>query len=155
MKNLFKVSTAIMLMSLLITSCGKDDTNKPKKDDYTGTFNVVLDDALLHQGTTPLVGIVQDNKQEYVNTVTIADDKITISVNQFPRVIGNDVVFGTVGDPGVVFIHGGQVYTTTSGSFTRVSGSKISFAGVCKVGIGQSTHTVTGYVESKAFEVVE
>ncbi len=154
MKKIILGSVVFMALCLVLASCSKD-SEKPKEETYSGTFKVVLDDVVLREGTTPIVGVVMNTQQEYVNTATMGDDEIAIVVNQFPRTIGATVDFELGGDPGLVFTYNKIVYTTSSGTFTRVSGSKISFEGMCKEMISQTSHTILGSVESEIFKVIE
>lgn len=155
MKNLFLVTAVLMTLCLTFASCSKDDSTTPNKDTFGGTYKISLDGSVLKEGTTPLVGVILDANGNHVNTATMGDTEINISVNQFPRTTGGTVNFGTVGDPGVVFTYNNKVYTTASGTLTRDSGSEISFEGTCTEMMSPTVHTISGSVKSDAFKVVK
>jgi hypothetical protein len=155
MKNAFSISIISIVIILLFSSCKKDDPEIIGSDDLKGKYEIYIDGSLYAQGSTDAVGLMQDNEQVYINSVTIGDETIAIGVFQFSKEIGGVVEMDTDSDPGVTVLKGGVFYGTISGSLTRESGSKISFEGKCTKLLDTEEHTISGYVESDLWEVIK
>ena len=153
-KSILSVAILLSIFSVVLTSCSKDDDVTPKKEVLSGKFEIYIDGSLYTEGTTAAVGYILDNQQNYVNTVTIGNDDISIVVSQFPRSIGDVVAMDTNSDPGVL-ITSTEMYGTVSGSLIRESGSKISFVGKCKKLLETQEHTISGYVEAEVWENID
>jgi len=153
-KSIFKI--AILLSAFAITgiSCSKDEKTSPEPELVTGKFEIYIDGSLFSEANTADVGYIQDNEQNYENTVTIGNDDISIIVSQFPRLIGGVVSMDTDSDPGVL-ITSTEMYGAVSGTLTRESGSRISFEGKCKKLTESQEYTISGYVESEAWKVID
>lgn len=153
-KSVLSIAILLSIFSVVLTSCGKDDSATPEKEVLTGKFEIYIDGSLYTEGTNAEVGYILDNQQNYVNTVTIGNDDMSIIVSQFPRSIGDVVAMDTNSDPGVL-ITSTEMYGTVSGSLTRVSGSKISFVGKCKKLMETQEHTISGYVEAEVWKNID
>ncbi len=156
MKNLIRATTILMTLSLVFISCEKDKPVTNPEEDQTGKYQIYIDGSILVEGTTIASGAIQDADGNWVNTVTIGDDakSLSIVVSQFSRTIGSTVTMDTDGDPGVVFTSKTDLYSTSSGTLTRESDSKISFEGTCTEFMSQTQHTIKGYIESNAYKLV-
>ncbi|MDA3893016.1 MAG: hypothetical protein PF517_15245, partial [Salinivirgaceae bacterium] len=84
MKKSILSSIAFMAILLAFTSCSKDDPVNTEQEVLTGKFEIYIDGSLYSEGITAEVGYLMDDQQNYVNTVTIADDGISFIVSQFP-----------------------------------------------------------------------
>jgi hypothetical protein len=155
MKKSILSSIAFMAILLAFTSCGKDDPVITEQEVLTGKFEIYIDGSLYSEGITAEVGSILDDQQNDVNTVTIADDGISIVVSQFPLSIGEVAVMDADSDPGVTIMTDEDYYGTVSGSLTRESGRKISFEGKCSKLLETEEHTVSGYVEAEVWENID
>ncbi len=154
MKKNITTSIAFMVMLLAFNSCSKDDPVTPASENLTGKFEIYIDGSLFSQGTTTSVGMIQDNQQNHLNTVTIGNDEISIVVTQFPRSVSEAVAMEFNGDPGISIV-AANMYTTKSGTLTRESGSKISFEGKCTKLLETEEHTITGFVEAEVWKKIK
>lgn len=152
-KTIFTFAILLSIFSVIVSSCSKDDSTTPETPE-TGKFEIYIDGNLYSEGNTADVGYIQDNQQNYVNTVTIGNDDISIVVSQFPRSIGDVVAMDPDSDPGVI-ITSTEMYLTVSGTLTRESGSKISFEGKCTKLMETQEYTIRGYVESEAWKIID
>jgi hypothetical protein len=140
---------------LVFCSCQKDDdTITPDQDILTGNFEVYMDGSLFSEGTNVEVGRIQDDQGVYVNTVTIGDSDIGITVTGFPKTIGDVTTMEANSDPGISIMFGEDYYGTISGTFTRTSASRITFDGTCTKLLETQEYTITGFVESEAWEII-
>ena len=147
-KTIFTFAILLTVFSVIVSSCSKDEPEV-----LTGKFEIYIDGNLYSEANTADVGYIQDNQQNYVNTVTIGNDDISIMVSQFPRSIGDEVAMNPDSDPGLS-ITSTEMYLTVSGTLTRESGSKISFEGKCKKMMETQEYAISGYVESEAWKII-
>lgn len=155
MKKIILTSIILIAITLAFSSCRKDDDPvTPEQDILTGKYEFHMDGSLFSEGTNVKVGRIQDDQGVYVNTVTIGDNDISITVSGFPKTIGDVAVMEANSDPGISIMSGEDYYGTISGTFTRTSASRITFDGKCTKLLETQEHTITGYVESEAWEII-
>ena len=143
-------------LSLTLSSCSSDDDSNSEPQLATGAFEIYLDGVLYKQATNAEVGLIKDAQGNYVNTVSIGvGTETAIMVSGFPTTIGEDITMDSDSDPGVNISSGTDYYGTVSGTLTRTSASKISFQGTCTKLMEAQVYTITGYVESTAWEVID
>tara|TARA_R110002049_G_scaffold67299_2_gene174830 strand:- start:77 stop:550 length:474 start_codon:yes stop_codon:yes gene_type:complete len=146
----------ISVFSLTFNSCSSDDDESNDPQVATGSFEIYLDGVLFKQGTNAEVGLIKDNQGNYVNTVTIGMGSETgIVVSGFPTTISDVTTMDNDSDPGVNINVGSDYYGTISGTMTRTSASKISFDGTCTKLMEAQVYTITGFVQSTAWEVID
>lgn len=161
-KSILVFAILLSVFSLALTSCGSDDddddntTSGPEVE--TGSYEIYIDGTLYLEGTNAPVGITQDALGQYANTVTIGNDTATIAivVSGFSRTVGGaaDMDY-TSGTAGVNLVSGQEFFNSRSGTMTRTSMSRISFDGTCTDSSFTQTHTITGYIESAAYEIID
>ena len=155
-KSLALFVILISVFSLAFNSCSSDDDESNDPQVATGSFEIYLDDVLFKQGTNAEVGLIKDNQGNYVNTVTIGMGSETgIVVSGFPTTISDVTTMDNDSDPGVNINVDSDYYGTISGTMTRTSASKISFNGTCTKLMEAQVYTITGFVQSTAWEVID
>lgn len=156
MKKLFLTTFVLMSLSLSFTSCEEEDAVKePTVDSLKGSYQLFVDGTILKEGTVAFAGALQDADENWINSVTIGSNDISILISQFPVAIGATVSMDSDGDPGVTFTYNSDVYSSVSGTLTRESGSKISFDGMCKELMSSEEHTLSGFVESESYKIIK
>ncbi|WP_299781708.1 hypothetical protein [uncultured Formosa sp.] len=154
-KSITLIALLVSLCCLTFTACSSDDDSSSKSETLTGTYKIYLDGVLFLEGTHAEVGLIKDDQGNYVNTITMGTDtEAVIVVSGFPTTIGDVANMVYDGDPGVNILTEQNIYDTRSGTFTRTSASKISFDGTCTDWPNLQSYTITGYVESEAWEVI-
>ena len=155
-KSILLFVALFSIVSITLTSCSSDDDDSSSDPAVLkGTYEIYLDGTLYKKGTNADVGITKDDQGNYVNTITIGTGtEIAIVVSGFTLSIGADSDLGPNGDAEVVITSGQELYSTTSGVLTRTSASKISFDGECTKNFIGASYTITGFVESEAYEVI-
>lgn len=155
-KSIVLLVALFSVFSLAVTSCSSDDDSSSGPEVLTGTYEIYIDGTLYKEGTNADVGLTKDSEGNYVNTITIGTGtEVAIVVSGFPFSVSDNVTMGQNGDPGVNITSGQDLYSTISGTLTRTSASRISFEGTCTKLFETQVHTITGYVESEAWEVID
>ena len=155
-KSILVIVILLSALSLTLNSCSSDDDSNSKTTQATGSYEIYLDGVLFLEGTNADVGLIKDNQGNYVNTVTIGTGTETaIVVSGFPTTISGVSNMDSDGDPGVNIITGQNLYDTRSGTMTRTSASRISFDGTCTDWPSLESYSITGFVESTAWEVID
>ena len=159
-KSILVFAVLLSVFSLALTSCGSDDdddvtTSGPEVE--TGSYEIYIDGTLYYEGTNAPVGLTQDGPGNYVNTVTIGNGTdIAIVVSGFSRTVGGaSDMDDTSGIGGVNIVSGQELFNSRTGTLTRTSMSRISFDGTCTDSSFTQTHTITGYIESAAYEIID
>lgn len=156
MKKLFFASIVFLAISLVFTSCKKDDDTLPGggvTDDLTGTFKVFKDGALLTEGTVSFVGLVQDNEGNWTNNVSMSSENSSVIIFQFPVGVGSETTMDANGDPGVG-ITSGDIYISNGGTMKRESATRVSFDGTFVDASLTGNYNMTGYIEAEALKKV-
>ncbi|MDA3943457.1 MAG: hypothetical protein PF694_07955 [Bacteroidetes bacterium] len=156
-KSIYTIAIFLSIFSVVLTSCNKDDDTPPEETELKGSFQINIDGVLSENGTNADVGLIQETSGSYQNMVTIGPSGLAptgIMVTGFPRTIGSTVDMKD-SDPGITITSGQNYYSTTSGTITRTSASKISFTGKCKALLETQEYTITGFVESDAWKVIK
>ena len=155
-KSIVLLTVLLSVFSLALTSCSSDDDPPSGPEVSKGNYEIYLDGVLYKEGTNAEVGLIKDAQGNYVTTVTIGmGSDVSILVSGFPRTISDVANMDPNGDPGVNMTSGTDYYSTMSGTLTRTSASKISFEGTCTKLMEAQVHTLTGYVESSAWDVID
>ena len=154
-KSITLIEILVSLFSLTFTSCSSDNDTNSSPEVETGSYEIYLDGVLFLEGTNAEVGLIKDDQGNYVNTVTIGTGtEVVIAVSGFPTIIGDVSNMVDDGDPGVNILTEQNLYDTRSGTLTRTSASKISFDGTCADWPNLQSYSITGYIESEAWKVI-
>jgi hypothetical protein len=154
-KSIALIAILVSIFSLTLTSCSSDDDSPSGSETLKGKYEIYIDGALYKEGTNAEVGLIKDADGNYVNTITIGTGAdVGIVVSGFPFTVGDVTTMDSDGDPGINITSGQDLYSTISGTLTRTSASKISFDGTCTQLLGMQAYTITGYVESTAWDVI-
>ncbi|MCL5130330.1 hypothetical protein [Algibacter sp. L4_22] len=154
-KSITLIAILVSLFSLTFTSCSSDNDTNSSPEVETGSYEIYLDGVLFLEGTNAEVGLIKDDQGNYVNTVTIGTGtEVVIVVSGFPTTIGDVSNMVDDGDPGVNILTEQNLYDTRSGTLTRTSASKISFDGTCTDWPNLQSYSITGYIESEAWKVI-
>jgi len=169
MKNLFLRLSILMVLSLSVLACEKEDNDtvtpsSTQPEQISGTYKLYMDGNLVAEGSTTEVGMVQNLQQEYTNSVTMSKgEEVSLLLNGFSLVSGQEVTIDDNGGPGLTIMgknlvlsdDSDEMYFAKSGTITRTSGSKISFEGSCNNITSTNTHTFNGYIDSEAYEQIK
>ncbi|RYM34004.1 hypothetical protein ERX46_08540 [Brumimicrobium glaciale] len=159
MKKSILVLTVLLGVFVFATSsCKKDEVEAvlPPTVEVKGSYEVYLDGVLFKEATNAEVGLIKDAQGNYVNTVNIGmGSNFSIVVSGFPRAVNGVENNDSDSDPGVSITSGTDYYGTISGTMTRTSVRKISFEGTCTNFMSSQDYAITGFVESKAWEVIK
>lgn len=151
-KSVYFVALLLISLTVVFTSCGKDDDPEIEQTEELGSYKLKMDDQMVSEGSSPEVGMMGNNisisKGENFGIVLFGiplnvGDQVELDDSNSPITITGKNLLLNTGDP--------EWYISMSGSMERTSKSKVKFEGVCQ-DITGNAHTFEGEVESDVFE---
>ncbi|MDA3818173.1 MAG: hypothetical protein PF486_12400 [Prolixibacteraceae bacterium] len=178
-KSLLTLASLFIFLAVFTTSCDPDESSTNEildefgnviengdgenPDQLSGSYEVYINESVVAEGTTEEVGLVQNDLGSYYTTVTLSEGRnLTILVSGFSRetggvteIEGTDVSV-TIGGFDILKTDGIEEFIIAEeGTVKRDSKEKISFEGTCKDIIGTEIMSLSGYIESEAFKVIQ
>ena len=161
-KSIFTLVLFFSLFSVVLNSCSKDDDDSSGSTDQSATYQLVMDEDIVAEGTSSTKVLMFDNT---INIGGTGSDFV-ITITNVPQTIGGNISIdrssGTNGDncqltmSATNMLESGEdeSYWGRSGTVTRTSATEISFGVICQIDAsGSVLYTFSGTVKSEAFKV--
>ena len=154
MKKLILIFAVLFsFLSILITSCNKDDDPTPHIE---GKYHLIIDGNTVADGKTEEVGMVGN-----AVSISVGEDfgvlivGVPVTTGETAQIEGADAACSvSITGKNLLDDGAGEMYFSVSGTVKRTSGSKITFEGTCSELGSSEVHTFNGYVESDIYKVI-
>lgn len=158
-KSIFKIVLLFSLFSLVLNSCSKDDDSSLGSSDQSGTYQIIMDENVVAEGTSTKMVLLYENTlnlggsgSDFGITITKVPENIDVSADINLSSSANCQL--TMSAVNMLGSGEDETYWALTGTVTRTSATEISFEATCQIdATGEVQYTFSGTVESEAFKV--